>query len=59
MMLRETDENLWASLRVSRHSDSGGSTRSSEKYPGENLCNGDLVKGLTESDYLNGQLEKG
>jgi hypothetical protein len=30
-----------------------------KKYPEENLCNGDLVKGLTESDYLNGQLEKG
>lgn len=31
MMLREKDENLWASPRVPRHFDSGGLTRSSEK----------------------------
>src|SRR5690606_28359550 len=58
MMLRETDENLRASPRVSRHLDSGGLTRSSEKYPREEWGNSFQAKGLTESRQVC-QLERG
>ena len=58
MMLRENDENLRASQRVSKHFDSGGSTRSSEKYPREKCGNTFQAKGLTESRRVC-QLERG